>query len=75
MKTQTLLIYFFFSLLVSFSCEASTRSLKIEDDGFVATYYSSESQERKVGVLVLGGSEGGVPEKLASPIVEADSLP
>ena len=71
MKTQTLLIYFFFSLLVSFSCEASTRSLKIEDDGFVATYYSSASQERKVGVLVLGGSEGGVPEKLASPIVEA----
>ena len=35
MKTQTLLIYFFFSLLDSFSCEASTRSLKIEDDGFV----------------------------------------
>ena len=33
MKTQTLLIYFSFSLLVSFSCEASTRSLKIEDDG------------------------------------------
>ena len=41
MKTQTLLIYFFFSLLVSFSCEASTRSLKIEDDGFDGWDYDS----------------------------------
>lgn len=71
MNTQTVLFCFLFFLLVSMQCEASTRTLKFEEDGLAATYYPSGSNERKMGVLVLGGSEGGVPEKLASPIVEA----
>lgn len=71
MNTQTVLSCFLFFLLLSTQCGASTRTLKFEEDGLAATYYPSGSNERKMGVLVLGGSEGGVPEKLASPIVEA----
>lgn len=71
MNTQTVLSCFLFFLLLSTQCEASTRTLKYEEDGLAATYYVPGSNDGKMGVLVLGGSEGGVPEKLAKPIVEA----
>ena len=70
MNTQIVLSCFLFFLLVSMQCKASTRTLKFEEDGLAATYYAPDSSDGKVGVLVLGGSEGGVPEKLAKPIVE-----
>ena len=71
MNTQTVLFCFIFFLLASMQCEASTRTLKVEDEGLAATYYAPDSSDGKMGVLVLGGSEGGLPEKLAKPIVEA----
>lgn len=71
MNTLTMLFCFLFFLVVSIQCQASTRTLKVEEEGLAATYYAPDSSNQKMGVLVLGGSEGGVPEKLAKPIVEA----
>jgi dienelactone hydrolase len=59
------------TLLISSSINASTTDLKIEEDGFVGKYYPSASNEQRIAVLVLGGSEGGVPERLAEPVVDA----
>lgn len=58
-------------LPVSFQLFASTTSLAFDKFGFVGTYYGQTSHDKKMGVLVLGGSGGGVPEKLAKPIAEA----
>ena len=59
------------SLLISSVVSASTKVLNTENDGFVGIYYPSESIEQQVGVLILGGAEGGLPEKLAQPVVDA----
>lgn len=59
------------TLLISSSINASTTDLKIEQDGFVGKYYPSASNEQRIAVLVLGGSEGGLPERLAEPVVDA----
>ena len=45
------------TLLISSGINASTTDLKIEQDGFVGKYYPSASNEQRVAVLVLGGSE------------------
>ncbi len=53
------------------TASAATYSLSIENDGLVGTFYPAASTDKRVGVLVLGGSEGGVPERLAKPVVDA----
>ncbi|WP_018982636.1 acyl-CoA thioester hydrolase/BAAT C-terminal domain-containing protein [Salinimonas chungwhensis] len=50
---------------------ASTKALNVEKDGFVGIYYPATSGEQRIGVLILGGAEGGLPEKLAAPVVDA----
>lgn len=59
------------TFLLSSSIKASTKDLNVEQNGFVGKYYPSASSEHRVAVLVLGGSEGGVPDKLAKAIVDA----
>ena len=59
------------ALLISSGISAATTNVNIENEGFVGKYYPSSSSEQRVAVLVLGGAEGGVPEKLAQPIVDA----
>lgn len=59
------------AVLTSIGVYASTNDINIEDDGFVGKFYPSSSSEKRVGVLVLGGSEGGLPNKLAKPIADA----
>ncbi|WP_444899699.1 acyl-CoA thioester hydrolase/BAAT C-terminal domain-containing protein [Microbulbifer sp. VAAC004] len=60
-----------YSLLMSQSLNASTIDFNLENNGFVGKYYPSSSAEQQVAVLVLGGSEGGLPEKLAQSVVDA----
>ncbi len=38
----------------------------IRENGLVGTYFYNESKEKKPGVIVVGGSEGGIYEYLAS---------
>lgn len=45
--------------------------LEIKGDGFVADAYHTEGSPKKLGVLVLGGAEGGKQEQLAWPLVNA----
>jgi len=57
--------------LFAFSASASADILSMGKEGIVGKYYSSSSTDKHVGVLVLGGAEGGLPEKLAQTIVDA----
>ncbi|MCO7188381.1 MULTISPECIES: acyl-CoA thioester hydrolase/BAAT C-terminal domain-containing protein [unclassified Pseudoalteromonas] len=59
------------SLLLSSGVYGAVAHLSMEKDGLVGKFHSSDSTEQRIGVLVLGGSEGGLPEKLAQPIIEA----
>ncbi|WP_043319342.1 acyl-CoA thioester hydrolase/BAAT C-terminal domain-containing protein [Microbulbifer sp. HZ11] len=63
-----------FSITISIiSCNlyASSINLEYKKEGFVGKFYPQESNEEKIGVLVLGGAEGGIPFELASSIAEA----
>ncbi len=57
--------------IISCNLYASTSNLEFKKEGFVGKFYPQESGEEKIGVLVLGGSEGGVPIELANSIAEA----
>jgi dienelactone hydrolase len=50
---------------------AKTSVLPVTGQGFVADFISSPGAEKKMGILVLGGSEGGKPTTLAAPFAEA----
>ncbi|WP_394130077.1 acyl-CoA thioester hydrolase/BAAT C-terminal domain-containing protein [Shewanella maritima] len=50
---------------------ASSERLDFESHGFVGQYTPSSVNSNKVPVLVLGGSEGGVPNKLAQVSIDA----
>jgi dienelactone hydrolase len=58
-------------ILTFFAVSAYADLLSMEKEGIVGEYFSSSSSDKHVGVLVLGGSEGGLPEKLAQTIVDA----
>lgn len=60
-----------FSLLISSGIYASTSVLDTEKAGFVGQYFPHLANEQRVAVLVLGGAEGGVPVRLAQPVVDA----
>lgn len=59
------------SLLISSGIYADSRVLDVKNAGFVGEYYPHQANEKRVAVLVLGGSEGGVPMKLAQPVIDA----
>ena len=59
------------ALLIGYGINVSAAELSSEKDGFVGTYYPASSAEQQVAVLVLGGSEGGLPERLAETVAEA----
>jgi dienelactone hydrolase len=44
--------------------------VEIKDQPFVADYYSTPENVSKVGIVVVGGSEGGKPYYLAEPLAE-----
>lgn len=71
MFKNTIKISLLCSLLISSGVHASTKALNVKEEGIVGKYYPSTSNKKQVAVLVLGGSEGGIPEKLAKPIVDA----
>ncbi|GAA0562267.1 acyl-CoA thioester hydrolase/BAAT C-terminal domain-containing protein [Rheinheimera aquimaris] len=58
-------------LLLAGGVNAATTLLNAEQHGFVGHYYPTTSTEPQVAVLVLGGAEGGLPEQLAQPVVDA----
>jgi dienelactone hydrolase len=59
------------AVLASIGAYASPSTLSVENDGFAGKFNPSSSTEKRIGVLVLGGSEGGLPERLAKPIIDA----
>ena len=61
----------FIVTFLSIAAYASTGVITFKDEGFVGKFYPSSSTEKRIAVLVLGGSEGGIPDKLAKPIAEA----
>lgn len=50
---------------------AHAAGIEAADERFSAHYHPASADDTKVAVLVLGGSEGGVPERLAAPIIQA----
>jgi len=57
-------------LCTAFYSDAAVEKLKLKLDevGFIGSYYELSNTSSKKPVIVLGGSEGGIPEKLAEGI-------
>lgn len=53
------------------SAEAFFEFKPIRNSDIVANFYSQPNNSEGYSVLVLGGSEGGIPNKLAKPIAKA----
>jgi hypothetical protein len=43
---------------------------EITGQGFVADFYNSEGSQNKVVILLLGGSDGGKPDHLVTPLLD-----
>lgn len=71
MKTGAKLFVFLFLIyyLSTFAAEQFTTT-EVKDQNFVADFYSTDSSLKKLGILVLGGSEGGKPDHLARVLAE-----
>lgn len=63
--------FFIYGIVISQNLYASGDALEIRNDDLVANYYPVQDASSHHAVLVLGGSEGGIPDKLAAPIVQA----
>jgi hypothetical protein len=50
---------------------AQQAAIAVQGQGFVADFNSSAESTGKTGILVLGGSEGGIPTALAKIFVDA----
>ncbi|MEM5686604.1 hypothetical protein AAHB49_06340 [Bacillus cereus] len=44
----------------------TNRSVSIRENGLVATFFYNENKKANPGIIVLGGSEGGLNEYLAA---------
>ena len=55
---------------VSASYSAEPSKIEVAGQGFVADFYCSDNSSNKVGILVLGGAEGGKPNYLAKIFAE-----
>jgi dienelactone hydrolase len=62
------LMTFFLANSLSSAAPAAPTSRPVEGEGFVADFWSTPDSAKKIGVLVLGGSEGGTPDRLAKSI-------
>jgi dienelactone hydrolase len=62
------LIAFLLASSLSSTAAAAPTSRPVDGQGFVADFWSTPDSARKIGVLVLGGSEGGTPDRLAKSI-------
>ena len=49
---------------------STVQKIDFEDDGFVAHYYAQSPESLKQPIIVLGGSEGGIPTRLAQVIAD-----
>ena len=63
-------LLFLFSFVPVFTLSAAPQVLNVEQDGIVGHYYQQPANSHKQPVIVLGGSEGGIPTKLAKVIAE-----
>ncbi len=61
----------FLCLTIFTSGAAAEVPVDIRTDQFIARFYDTQHAENKPVVMVLGGSEGGYPDKLAKPIADA----
>lgn len=61
-------LLFLTSLLPALASIAAPQALSVEQDGIVGHYYQPPANSYKQPVIVLGGSEGGIPTKLAEVI-------
>ncbi|MCA9094556.1 MAG: hypothetical protein KDA68_13785 [Planctomycetaceae bacterium] len=52
--------------LCSEAASAEPLETTVAKEGFAATFYEATDRNREVGLIVLGGSEGGKPKHLAS---------
>lgn len=57
--------------VLSAHARASVEMLTLEHDGIIGTYYKTAQTNANNPILVLGGSEGGIPEKLAKSVADA----
>ena len=46
-------------------------SISVKEEGFTGTFYSGDGTTDRVGVMVLGGSEGGTPKRDAKRFADA----
>lgn len=49
---------------------STVQKIDFEDHGFVAHYYAQSPESLKQPIIVLGGSEGGIPTRLAQVIAD-----
>lgn len=71
MKSERKILFLILSyLLPVFATEATIQTLNLKEDGVVGNYYQQTSNSSKQPVLVFGGSEGGIPTRLAEAIAE-----
>lgn len=59
-----ILTYLFPTLAIG----SAIQNLTVEENGFVGHYYEQSASSSKQPVIVLGGSEGGIPTRLAQVI-------
>ncbi|MBM4329855.1 MAG: hypothetical protein FJ117_01300 [Deltaproteobacteria bacterium] len=62
-------VFVLFSILCTCASYAGgPAKTELTEYGFIADFYYTVGAPKKLGVLVIGGSEGGKPEYLARPI-------
>jgi len=62
---QCLSIVAFLIVAARDSADAEAAKSEVTGQGFVADFYSVDNSPKKLGILVLGGAEGGKPDHLA----------
>lgn len=67
MKSNKILLLMLF-VLAAFSANASVESLDVTNHGIVGHYYKAPTGSSMKPIIVLGGSEGGIPTRLADAI-------
>ncbi|WP_414830462.1 acyl-CoA thioester hydrolase/BAAT C-terminal domain-containing protein [Alteromonas sp. H39] len=69
MKSKRRILFFVLSYLFPvLAIGATIQKLSVKDNGFVGHYYQQPADSSKQPVIVFGGSEGGIPTRLAKVI-------
>lgn len=70
-KLMCLAALVFATQLGATQVRAAASPIEVSGQPFVARYSAPSGDATRPGVLVLGGSEGGIPDRLAAPLIEA----